>query len=217
VTLQADGVPPPVAAERLPLQRALDALGGARGALLASLPTVGFVLGDALGGLPVAALLGVAAAGVVLVERLRGGHRTLPALVGFGAVLVLVGVALRTGSPSAFFLPAVLSLAAQSAGLLTASVAGRPVTGFVARQVGAVPFAWRSDPVLRRLFREQDLLWSGVFALRSAVTAALVLQDDVLGAGLFRLTGTPLYLLLVVVCVRWAAPTLRLRRGAAVS
>ena len=56
-----------------PLRRAVEAVGGARGALLASLPTVAYVIGDAVGGLVVGAAAGAVAGVVVLVERLRAG------------------------------------------------------------------------------------------------------------------------------------------------
>ena len=41
---------------------------------------------------------------------------------------------------------------------------------------------------------------------RSGVTGALYLAGSTTGAGLFRLTGTPMYVLLVALCVRWARP-----------
>ena len=192
-----------------PLRRAVDALGGARGTLLASLPTVGFVVGNELAGVVTGAAGGTVAALLVLGERLRGGHRVLPAAGGFLAVVALVALTLRSGTATTFFLPAVLTLLAQSAGLLLAVVAGRPVTGHVAGQLHAVPATWRAHPGLLGLFRQQDLVWSLVFALRSAVTAALLLQGSVAGAGLFRLTGTPMYIALVALCVRWARPALR--------
>lgn len=184
----------------------MDALGGARGALLASLPTVGFVVGQQLGGLVAGAVGGTAAAVVVLLERLRGGHRVAPAVGGLLAVVALVLLTLRTGRASVFFLPAVLTLAAESAGLLTAAAVRRPVTGHVARALDAVPAGWRDDRRLLALFVRQDLLWSVLLALRAAVTAAFVLADSVAGAGLFRLTGTPMYVVVLAVCVRWARP-----------
>ena len=192
-----------------PLRRAVDALGGAGVALLASLPTVGFVVGNELAGVASGAVGGTVAALLVLGERLRGGHRVLPAVGGFIAVLALVGLTLRSGTATTFFLPAVLTLLAQSAALLLAVGAGQPVTGHVAAQLHAVPATWRADARLLGLFRQQDLVWAVVFALRSAVTAALLLQGSVAGAGLFRLTGTPMYIALAALCVRWARPALR--------
>jgi hypothetical protein len=187
-------------------------MGGARGVLLASLPTVAYVGGDAVGGLVVGAAGGALAGGVVLVERLRSGHKTTPAVVGFLAVLSLVALALVTGRPEAFFLPAVVGLAAQSAGFASAALARRPVTGHVARMLGTVAHDWVADPPLRDLFRRQDVMWAGVFALRAAVTAAFAVTGSVAGAGLFRLTGTPMYIGLVALCVRWARPALDARR-----
>jgi hypothetical protein len=67
------------------------------------------------------------------------------------------------------------------------------------------------DRVLVRLFARQDLLWAGVFALRGVVTLALVLGGTTGWAGAFRLTGTPLYVLLVALCVRQARPVVRSR------
>ena len=188
------------------LRRAVDALGGARGTLLASLPTVGFVVGNEAGGLRAGAASGTAVALLVLVERLRSGQQLLPAVGGFVGVLALVALTLRSGSPSTFFLPAVLSLLVQSTALLGAAALRRPVTGHVCALLAAVPAGWRSEHRLLRLFVQQDLVWAVLFALRSAVTAALVLHGSVTGAGLFRLTGTPMYIALVALCVRWARP-----------
>ena len=149
---------------------------------------------------------------MVLVERLRGGHPVTPAVAGFLVVLLLVGLALVTGRAEAFFLPAVVGLGLQAAGVATAALAGRPVTGSVGRMLGELPPGWRDDPALCALFREQDVLWAGVFATRAAVTAALALSGSVGGAGAFRLTGTPMYVLLVALCVRWARPVVATRR-----
>ena len=121
-------------------------------------------------------------------------------------VLGLVGLALASGRPEAFFLPAVVGLAAQSGGFVTAALVGRPVSGHVARMLDAVPPGWRHDDAVRELFRLQDLMWAGVFALRGGVTAALALSGSVGGAGAFRLTGTPMYIALIALCVRWARP-----------
>jgi hypothetical protein len=188
------------------LRRAVDALGGARGTLLASLPTVGFVVGNEAGGLGVGAISGTTVALLVLLERLRSRQRPLPAVGGFVAVVALVALALRSGSPSTFFLPAVVTLLLQSAALLGAAALRRPVSGHVSALLAAVPEGWRADQRLLRLFVQQDLVWSVVFVLRSAVTAAFVLHGSVTGAGLFRLTGTPMYVALVALCVRWARP-----------
>lgn len=192
-----------------PLRRAVEAVGGARGALLASLPTVFYVVGDAVGGLVAGAAAGAAAGVVVLVERLRAGQRTTPAVLGFLAVLGLVALALVSGEPTAFFLPAVVGLVAQSGGFAAAALVGRPVTGHVARMLDAVPAHWRHDVVVRDLFRRQDLVWACVLALRGGITAAFALSGSVTGAGAFRLTGTPMYIALIALCVRWARPTLR--------
>lgn len=160
-------------------------------------------------GLAVGAAAGAVAGGVVLVERLRGGHPVTPAVLGFLAVLALVGLALLTGRAEAFFLPAVLGLGAQAAGATTAALLGRPVTGHVARLLGEAPVHWHLVDDVRELFRLQDLLWALVFALRAAVTAAFALSGSVAGAGAFRLTGTPMYIALVALCVSWARPTLQ--------
>ena len=195
--------------EAPPLRRAIDSLGGARGALLASLPTVAYVVGDAVGGLPVGAASGAVAGVVVFAERLRAGQRVTPAVVGLLAVLGLVALALVTGRAEAFFLPAVVGLSLQSAGFACAALVARPVSGHVARMLGEVPRHWRDVDPVRRVFCEQDVMWSGVFALRGAVTAALALQGSVAGAGAFRLTGTPMYIALIALCVRWARPVVR--------
>lgn len=197
-----------VVLEDLPLRRAVAAMGGARGVLLASLPTVAYVLGDAVGGVVVGAGAGAVTGLGVLVERVRTGHRTTPAVVGFLVVLGLVALAVVTGRPEAFFLPAVLGLGMQAAGFASAALARRPVSGHVARMLGVVPHAWRREPALLDLFRRQDVMWAGVFSLRAAVTAAFALSGSVAGAGVFRLTGTPMYIALVALCVRWARPTL---------
>ena len=172
---------------------------------------MGFVVGNELAGVVTGAIGGTVAALLVLAERLRGGHRVLPAVGGFVAVLALVALTLRSGNATTFFLPAVLTLLGQSAALLLAVVFRQPVTGHVADRLHAVRATWRADAGLLDLFRQQDLVWAVVFALRSAVTAALLLQGSVAGAGLFRLTGTPMYIALVALCVRWARPALQRR------
>ncbi|HWG93476.1 MAG TPA: DUF3159 domain-containing protein [Mycobacteriales bacterium] len=205
--------PPDLPADRLPLRRALAALGGARGALLATLPTIGFVVGTELSGLRAGVLAGAATVLLVLVERVRAGARPVAALAGSAAVVVLLLLTLATGRPEAFFLPGVLTQTAQCAGLLLTALVGRPVTGAVGQAFGALPARWREDRALVGLFVRQDLLWAAVFGARAVVTAALVLAGTTAWAGVFRLTGTPLFVLLVALCVRWARPAVAARRA----
>jgi hypothetical protein len=135
----------------------LEQLGGWRGMVDATLPTIAFVVGNSLGGL----VPGIWAAGVaaVLVFLLRLVRResVQQAVSGLFAVAVAVAIAFYTGQARDFFVFGILRNAAIAVALFASVAVRRPLVGYAAEflapsHLGAM--ASHSLPGLRRRVAE---------------------------------------------------------------
>jgi hypothetical protein len=131
----------------------LEQLGGWRGMLDASLPTVAFVIGNSLGGL----VPGIWAAGVaallVFVLRLVRRESIQQAMSGLFAVAVAVAIAIYTGQARDFFVFGIVRNAAIALVLFASIPLRRPLVGYAAEflapsHLGAM--ASHSLPGMRR-------------------------------------------------------------------
>jgi hypothetical protein len=110
----------------------LEQLGGWRGMVDATLPTIAFVVGNSLGGL----VPGIWAAGVaavlVFVLRLVRRESVQQAVSGLFAVAVAVAIAFYTGQARDFFVFGILRNAAIALALLGSVAVRRPLVGYAA-------------------------------------------------------------------------------------
>jgi hypothetical protein len=137
----------------------LEQLGGWRGMLDASLPTVAFVIGNSLGGL----VPGIWAAGVaallVFLLRLVRRESIQQAMSGLFAVAVAVAIAFYTGQARDFFVFGIVRNAAIAVVLLASVPLQRPLVGYAAEflapsHLGAM--ASHSLPGMRRRIDRVD-------------------------------------------------------------
>ncbi|MQA31992.1 DUF3159 domain-containing protein [Modestobacter roseus] len=110
----------------------LDQLGGWRGMVDASLPTVAFVVANAVGGLRVGIWTAVAAAVLVFLLRLVRRQTVQQAISGLFAVAVAVLIAWRTGEARDFFVLGIVRNAGIALVLLGSLLFRRPLVGVVA-------------------------------------------------------------------------------------
>ncbi|MGY1856836.1 DUF3159 domain-containing protein [Modestobacter sp. SYSU DS0290] len=110
----------------------LDQLGGWRGMVDASLPTVAFVVANAIGGLRVGIWTAVAAAVVVFLLRLVRRQTVQQAISGLFAVAVAVVIAWRTGEARDFFVLGIVRNAGIGVVLIGSLAFRRPLVGVVA-------------------------------------------------------------------------------------
>jgi len=110
----------------------LDQLGGWRGMLDASLPTVAFIVANGIGGLRVGIWAAVAAAVLVFLLRLLRREGIQQAIGGLFAVAVAVVIAARTGEARDFFVLGIVRNAAIAVVLLGSLLVRWPLVGVVA-------------------------------------------------------------------------------------
>jgi hypothetical protein len=137
----------------------LEQLGGWRGMVDATLPTIAFVIGNSLGGL----VTGIWAAGVaavlVFVLRLVRRESVQQAVSGLFAVAVAVAIAFYTGQARDFFVFGILRNAAIAVALFASVALRRPLVGYAAEflapsHLGGL--ASNSLPGLRRRAGRED-------------------------------------------------------------
>src|SRR4051812_9114674 len=110
----------------------LDQLGGWRGMVDASLPTVAFIVANSVGGLTVGIWAAVASAVLVFVLRLARRESVQQAMSGLFAVAVAVVIAARSGEARDFFVLGILRNAAIGVVLLASLLVRRPLVGVIA-------------------------------------------------------------------------------------
>ncbi|WP_138734311.1 DUF3159 domain-containing protein [Modestobacter excelsi] len=110
----------------------LDQLGGWRGMVDASLPTIAFIVANGIGGLTVGIWAAVVAAVLVFLLRLVRKESIQQAISGLFAVAVAVVIAARTGEARDFFVLGIVRNAAIGVVLLGSLLVRWPLVGVVA-------------------------------------------------------------------------------------
>ena len=113
-------------------QMVLDQLGGWRGMVDASLPTIAFIVANGIGGLTVGIWSAVVAAVLVFVLRLVRRESLQQAISGLFAVVVAVVIAARTGDARNFYVLGILRNAGIGVVVLGSLLVRRPLVGVVA-------------------------------------------------------------------------------------
>ncbi|WP_138758237.1 DUF3159 domain-containing protein [Modestobacter altitudinis] len=110
----------------------LDQLGGWRGMVDASLPTIAFIVANGIGGLTVGIWAAVVAAVLVFLLRLVRRESVQQAISGLFAVAVAVVIAARTGEARDFFVLGIVRNAAIGVVVLGSLLVRWPLVGVVA-------------------------------------------------------------------------------------
>ncbi|MFJ9387801.1 DUF3159 domain-containing protein [Nocardioides sp. NPDC101246] len=180
-----------------------DLLGGARGAIDATVPPVAFVAGWLVSGeLWVATVVALGLAALVALWQWRKGRKPRAVLLGVAGVAVAAMIALRTGRAEDFF---VVQLAANAASALVwvVSIAFRwpllgVVVGLILRQRGA----WRRDPALLRGYSLASWVWVCQYVIRVAIFGPLWWSGDVVALAIARV-GLSWPLVALCLLVSW--------------
>lgn len=143
----------------------LEQLGGWRGMLDASLPTIAFVVGDLVGGLRPGIWAAVAAALLVFGLRLVRRQSVQQAFSGLFAVAIAVALASATGHARDYFLFGILRNVAVGVVFLGSIPVRWPLVGVLAEFLAPSHLGTLADHSLRSLRR------------RPAVAAALEVDD----------------------------------------
>ena len=153
------------------LREAWRRCGGAPGILVASAPTVVFVVASALGGLTTALAAAAVTAVAAFAYRLARREALGGALVGLVVAAACALVAAITGEARGFFLlptvlPAVILLVC-----LGTIVARRPLTGLLLNRMAGGPPDWRRHRGLLRIYDVTTLVAVAVNAVNFALQA----------------------------------------------
>jgi hypothetical protein len=172
-----------------PRESLAQILGGRRGALDASIPPAGFVVGWLAAGQSIAWGAGVAIAVAVAlgVYRIVRGGKIRALVVSLAAVVAAALIALHTGRAQDFFLLQLMSNVA-SALLWAASIVIRwPLLGVVVGLVLGQKTRWRRDPVLLKAYSRASWVWVfGQYTLRVVVYGLLWWSGQVIALGVAR-------------------------------
>lgn len=199
----SDAPAPPVTVEELVRGRLSEQLGGPRGSLEASVPTVAFVIAwTAHHDFRVALAVSGALVAVMLVVRLL--QRQTPRLVlsSLFALALAAYFVHRSGRAQDAYLPGILYSAGAGAMTLLSVLVRWPLIGFV---VGAAedpedPLAWHRHPGIVRLCQRLTLVLVGLYAVRLAIMLPLYWAGQVAALSVAKIVlSWPLYLLGVAV------------------
>jgi hypothetical protein len=192
----------------------LERMGGVSGLVYAGVPTIAYVIVNAIAGLTAAVVVAVGTGAGLIVMRLLRKEPLQPAVSGLLGVVVAALIAYYTGSAENYFLPGIWLSLAMTAVFTASLVVRRPLIGVawnLMRSAGPDP-AWRSDKTVLRAFDVATLAFAAVFAAR------FVVQDSLYDAGstgwlaFARIAmGYPL-LALALVVVYWAVRRANRRR-----
>jgi hypothetical protein len=150
-------------------------LGGTRGAVDATVPVVGFMIGWLVAGRSIAVGAGVALAATAALAayRLRQGTRPRAVLVGLLAVGASALLALYTGRAQDFFLVQMFANAVSALAWVVSIVLRWPLLGLVVGTVLGQRTRWRRDPALLRAYGRASWIWVAQYLVRLAVLVPL--------------------------------------------
>jgi hypothetical protein len=182
----------------------LEQMGGLRGLVFSSVPTLVFVTVNIIAGFKPALWSALAAALVILVWQLVAKQNVQPAVSGFFGVAIAAVIAWKIGSARGFFLYGIwLNIVYGSVFLLSVLVRW-PLAGVIWSTLKGTGFAWRSDRVARRYYDLATAVWILVFGSRVLVQQYLYDDNQVTALGITRIAmGWPLTGVAAVVTV-WA-------------
>lgn len=189
----------------------VNGIGGSRGLIDSSLPTLVFLVGYFVTGRELAPAVWAALAAAVGIAVWRKVRRQpiQQVLGGLAGVVISAVVAARTGAAEDFFLPGLLTNAGYAAAFVISALIGKPLVGYAAGAISGDLTGWARQPDTRRAAMLATWLWAGMFALRLVVQVPLYLAGLVGALGVAKLVlGTPLFLLVVFWSYLLLRPTL---------
>ncbi len=196
--------PAPDAASARASLTVAQALGGRRGVLETSIPSLIFlVVFTATRELQPSMWAALASGGVLAVVRLARRETVQHTASGLLGVVVCAFFAARTGRAENFYLPGLLINIAYAAAYLVSIVIRRPLLGVLVGLATGEGMRFRDDPARLRAFTLASWVWVGVFVLRLVVQVPFYLSKDVVALGTARLVmGYPLFALAGLVSWR---------------
>ncbi len=195
----------------IPSGKLAAAIGGWRGIIDSSLPSLVFIITYLVTSqnLTIALWCALGAGAAIAIWRLLRRQSLQQVLGGFGGVALSAFIAGKTGNAVDFFLPGLLINLAYGSAFALSNLVRWPLIGLgVGAATGDIS-GWRNDPQLRRTYVIATWLWAGMFAFKLAVQLPLYFAEMVGALGVAKIVlGWPLMLLVGLVTYRLVKPAL---------
>jgi Protein of unknown function (DUF3159) len=193
----------------------LQQAGGMPGLIYASLPSVVFVVADAVTGLHTAVALAMGAGAGIALLRLLRKEPVQPAVSGLLGVAIAAFIAYQTGDAKDYFLVGIWGSFVLAVVFFASVLLRRPLVGVIWGALSGSGQAWRADTSARMGYDIATLALVAVFAARFVVQNWLYGQDATGWLAFARIAmGYPLTVLALVVVV-WAVRRADRRSSAA--
>jgi hypothetical protein len=191
----------PQADEQEPLfstQALVDAMGGTRGLIEATVPGLVFAVVFAFtsDGIGPALWAAVASALVILIVAVAQRRSVQQTISGFIGILFAAGIVLITGQARDFFLVGIWRNALWFGAHAISLLIRWPLIGLLLGPFTGEGTAWRRDPRRLRAYMWCSVVWLFVFGIRLAVQVPLFRDDEVVALGVVGVfLGLPLFLI----------------------
>lgn len=213
-------VPPSVAAigEELRTDVAIDsgtlakAIGGWRGIIDSSLPSLAFVISYLVAGqnLTVAIWVALGFGALIAILRLIRRQSLQQVLGGFGGVALSAWFASRSGNAVDFFLPTLLINGAYGLAFVVSNLVRWPIVGLVVGAATGDVTGWRRDPALTRVYRLATWVWAGMYVGKLIILMPMYALELVGLLGISKIVlGWPLMLIVGLWSYRLIKPALQ--------
>lgn len=149
----------------------LEKVGGVSGLVYAGVPTLAYVIVNAVAGLTAAVVVAVGASAGLIALRLLRREPLQSAVSGLLGVVVAALIAYYTGSADNYFLPGIWISLIMAVVFAVSVLVRRPLVGVLwnlLRSAGPDP-AWRDDRAVLRAFDLATCVFVALFAARFAV------------------------------------------------
>ena len=176
--------------------KVMGALGGARGLIDSGLPSILFLIVFNIGKDLTPALVGAVSISVFLaIIRLAKKDTIQHAVSGLIGVLICAYFANKSGNPSDFYIPKLLTNLGYGTVYLIGNLAGWPILGVIIGPLLGENFLWRKDPVRKKAYIRASWIWVGMFFIRILVQYPIYLSGNVNLLGTVNLLmGYPLFI-----------------------
>jgi hypothetical protein len=152
----------------------LDLLRDPRAIVDTGLGPVAFVVVYALSDLNTAAIVAVALAVVLFIERLIRRKPVVNAVGGLLGTGLAAFIAVKTGRAEGYFVPRMLYQLALAIVFAGSVVIRKPLTGFLIATLYRAAPGWADLPPVKRTMSELTLAWAVLFGFRAGVYAVLI-------------------------------------------
>ena len=173
----------------------INALGGKKGLIDSGLPAVVFLVVFNLNqDLQTAIWASLGLAIFLAIWRLARRDTIQHSISGVIGVLICAYFANRSGNPSDFYIPKLLTNLGYGTVYLIANLVGWPILGLVLGPLLGENFTWRNNPRRKKMYIKASWLWVALFFSRIAVQYPIYESGNVNLLGTVNLAmGYPLF------------------------